>query len=55
MNKGPTLREKCNGLKEWLHRPKTRFDIKDRCKALLLLIILTYVVTCILKLILNIA
>jgi antibiotic biosynthesis monooxygenase (ABM) superfamily enzyme len=55
MNKEPTLREKCNGLREWLHRPKTRFDIKDRFKALLLLVVLTYIVTRLLKLILNIA
>lgn len=32
----PTLRQKWRGFVEFLHRPKTRFDIKDRSRALLL-------------------
>lgn len=32
----PTLRQKWRGFKEFLHRPKTRFDIKDRGRALVL-------------------
>lgn len=35
----PTLRQKWRGFVEFLHRPKTRFDIKDRSRALLLYII----------------
>jgi len=35
----PTLRQKWRGFVEFLHRPKTRFDIKDRFRALLLYII----------------
>ena len=38
MNKAekPTLRQKWRGFVEFLHRPKTRFDIKDRGRALVL-------------------
>ena len=32
----PTLRQKWRGFVEFLHRPKTKFDIKDRSRALLL-------------------
>ena len=39
MNDGkPTLKEKWNGLREWLQRPKTKFDLKDRLRALALLL-----------------
>ncbi|MGP2528200.1 hypothetical protein ACTUHY_09580 [Acidaminococcus sp. LBK-2] len=36
----PTLRQKWRGFVEFLHRPKTRFDIKDRSRALLLFILI---------------
>ena len=36
----PTLRQKWRGFLEFLHRPKTRFDIKDRSRALLLFLLL---------------
>ena len=38
MNKAPkpTLRQKWRGFQEFLRRPKTRFDIKDRGRALVL-------------------
>lgn len=39
----PTLRQKWRGFVEFLHRPKTRFDIKDRSRALLLYIIVAAV------------
>ncbi len=32
----PTLRQKWRGFVEFLHRPKTKFDIRDRSRALLL-------------------
>ena len=32
----PTLRQKWRGFVEFLHRPKTKFDIRDRFRALLL-------------------
>ncbi len=32
----PTLRQKWRGFMEFLHRPKTKFDIRDRSRALLL-------------------
>lgn len=32
----PTLRQKWRGVVEFLHRPKTKFDIRDRSRALLL-------------------
>lgn len=37
----PTFRQKWKGFVDFLHRPKTRFDIKDRSRALLLYIIVT--------------
>ena len=50
MNDGkPTLKEKWNGLREWLQRPKTKFDLKDRLRALALLLILTAVLCKILR------
>ena len=39
----PTLRQKWRGFVEFLHRPKTRFDIKDRSRALLLYLIVATV------------
>lgn len=39
----PTLRQKWRGFVEFLHRPKTRFDIKDRSRALLLYLIVAAV------------
>lgn len=32
----PTFRQKWRGFVEFLHRPKTKFDIRDRSRALLL-------------------
>ena len=32
----PTLRQKWRGFVEVLHRPKTKFDLRDRSRALLL-------------------
>lgn len=42
MNKAekPTLRQKCRGFVEFLHRPKTRFDIRDRGRALVLFLLI---------------
>ncbi len=39
----PTLRQKWRGFVEFLHRPKTRFDIKDRSRALLLFLLIVAV------------
>ena len=39
----PTLRQKWRGFIEFLHRPKTKFDIRDRSRALLLYIIVAAV------------
>ncbi|ADB46641.1 hypothetical protein SAMN02910455_00822 [Acidaminococcus fermentans] len=42
MNKAekPTLRQKWRGFVEFLHRPKTRFDIRDRGRALVLFLLI---------------
>jgi hypothetical protein len=42
MSKEPTLGEKWNGFRAWLRRPKTLFDLKDRLKAIALLLLLSF-------------
>ena len=44
MNNKPTLQQKVRGLWEFLHRPKTIFDFKDRLKAVVLLAVLSFLV-----------
>jgi len=41
MNKEPTLRQKWNGLKQYLREPKTRFDLKDWAKAIASIALIT--------------
>jgi len=40
MNKKSTFRQKWRGFKEYCQQPKTRFDIKDRARALLIFLAL---------------
>lgn len=42
-NSSPTFLQKWRGFVEFLHRPKTKFDIKDRGKGLLLFVLVCWV------------